>query len=58
VWNLGDLVAWRPAGLPLEELLFGLGFGMYWSSVYEHVTWRQRDALRLRVITSTGKYAR
>ncbi len=44
VWNLGDLIAWRPAGLPLEELLFGFGFGMYWSSVYEHVTWRQRDA--------------
>jgi hypothetical protein len=58
VWNLGDLVAWQPAGLPLEELLFGLGFGLYWSSVYEHVTWRQNDALRLRVITSTGKYAR
>lgn len=45
VWNLGDLIAWRPAGLPLEELLFGSGFGMYWSSVYEHVTWRQRDDL-------------
>lgn len=44
VWNLGDLIAWRPVGLPLEELLFGFGFGMYWSSVYEHVTWRQRDA--------------
>ena len=40
VWNLGDLMAWRPAGLPLEELLFASGFGMYWSSVYEHVTWR------------------
>jgi hypothetical protein len=58
VWNLGDLIAWRPAGLPLEELFFGFGFGMYWSSVYEHVTWRQRDALRLRVITDNGKYAR
>jgi hypothetical protein len=58
VWNLGDLIAWRPAGLPLEELLFGLGFGMYWSSVYEHVTWRQRDALRLRVITANGNGAR
>ena len=46
VWNLGDLIAWQPAGLPLEELLFGFGIGMYWSSIYEHVTWRQRDALR------------
>ena len=40
VWNLDALIAWRPAGLPLEELLLGFGFGMYWSSVYEHVTWR------------------
>ena len=45
VWNLGDLLAWRPAGLPLEELLFGFGIGMYWSCIYEHVTWRHRDAL-------------
>ena len=58
VWNLGDLIAWRPAGLPLEELLFGFGFGMYWSSVYEHVAWRQRDALPLRVITPNPKEAR
>jgi hypothetical protein len=58
VWNLGDLIAWRPVGLPLEELLFGLGFGMYWSSVYEHVRWRQRDALHLRVITANAKEAR
>ena len=45
VWSRSDLIAWRPAGLPLEELFFGVGFGMYWSSVYEHVTWRERDAL-------------
>ncbi len=29
----------EPIGIPLEELLFGLTFGMYWSGVYEHVTW-------------------
>jgi hypothetical protein len=52
VWNLGDLIAWRPAGLPLEELLFGFGFGMYWSSVYEHVTWRQRNASQLNATNS------
>jgi hypothetical protein len=56
VWNRGDLIAWRPAGLPLEELLFGIGFGMYWSGVYEHVTWQQRDDLRLRVVTADGEY--
>ncbi len=43
VWNLSALVSWRPAGLPLEELLFGVAFGMYWSSVVEHLSWRQRD---------------
>ena len=47
VWNLDALSALRPGGLPLEELAFGFTFGMYWSSVYEHLTWRLRDrALR------------
>ena len=44
VWNLPDLLPWRPMGLPLEELLFGFGFGLYWSCVYEHIGWRQRRA--------------
>ncbi len=44
VWNLDDLLAWRPWGLPVEEFLFGFAFGTYWSGVYEHLTWRQRDA--------------
>lgn len=57
VWNLDDLIGWRPAGLPLEELMFGFGVGTYWSSVYEHVTWRQRNALVLGGGTATGKYA-
>ena len=47
VWNLRELMPWRPAGLPLEELLFGFGFGMYWSSAYEHVAWRRGDASTL-----------
>lgn len=46
VWSLSDLIAWRPSGLPLEELFFGFGFGMYWSGIYEHITWLQRNALR------------
>jgi hypothetical protein len=40
VWNLKEMLAWRPLGLPVEELLFGFGFGLYWSCVYEHVRWR------------------
>ena len=27
--------------MPIEELLFAAGFGMYWSGVYEHFTWRR-----------------
>jgi len=41
VWNLASLSGIMLWGIPLEELLFGLSFGMYWSSVYEHVTWRK-----------------
>lgn len=55
VWNFDALLAWRPAGLPAEDLLFGFVFGMYWSSVYEHITWRQRDTVKLRRIMSHGR---
>lgn len=43
VWNTDSLIQWRPGDLPLEEFLFGFGFGTYWSSVYEHLTWHGRD---------------
>lgn len=39
VWNLPALSGVLVYGIPGEELLFGLAFGMYWSTVYEHVTW-------------------
>jgi hypothetical protein len=39
VWNLPDLTGALVGGIPIEELLFGFTFGMYWASVYEHVTW-------------------
>ena len=45
VWNLPDLLEWRPAGLPPEELLFGFGVGTYWSSAYEHIAWRQTEGV-------------
>lgn len=41
VWNLGDLTGALIYGIPLEELVFGFTFGMYWSSVYEHLAWRR-----------------
>lgn len=41
VWNLPDLTGVLVLGIPLEELLFAITFGFYWSGVYEHLTWRQ-----------------
>jgi hypothetical protein len=41
VWNLPALSGLRIASLPIEELLFAAAFGAYWSSVYEHFTWRR-----------------
>jgi hypothetical protein len=58
VWNLADLVPWRPAGLPIEELLFGLAFGTYWSSVYEHISWRQSDVAVVRAVVGNAGMAR
>lgn len=39
VWNLSALAGGSVYGIPTEELLFGLTFGMYWSTVCEHLTW-------------------
>ena len=39
VWNLPDLSGVLIAGIPLEELLFGFVFGLYWTGVYEHFAW-------------------
>lgn len=40
VWNLPQLTGIGALGIPMEELLFGFTFGMYWTSVYEHLTWQ------------------
>ncbi|MEQ9569621.1 MAG: lycopene cyclase domain-containing protein [Longimicrobiales bacterium] len=39
VWNLDDLSGIQLGFMPLEELLFALGFGGYWAGVYEHLSW-------------------
>lgn len=39
VWNLPALSGPIIYGVPLEELLFGFTFGLYWTGVYEHLTW-------------------
>ena len=39
VWNLQALRGGLIYGIPLEELLFGFAFGLYWTGAYEHATW-------------------
>jgi len=41
VWNLPALSGGLIYGIPLEELLFGFAFGLYWTGVYEHFTWKK-----------------
>ncbi|OYV26228.1 MAG: hypothetical protein B7W98_03275 [Parcubacteria group bacterium 20-58-5] len=41
VWNLKVLSGILVTGVPLEELLFAIVLGFYWSSLYEHITWRR-----------------
>lgn len=44
VWNLPVLSGVVIYGIPLEELLFGFSFGLYWTGVYEHFTWNATAA--------------
>jgi len=39
VWNLAALSGVLVFGMPLEEMLWAIAFGLYWSGVYEHFTW-------------------
>jgi hypothetical protein len=41
VWNLPALSGLMVGAIPLEELLFGFAFGVYWSSIYEHLAWQR-----------------
>lgn len=40
-WNLENLTRILILGIPIEELLFAFAFGVYWSSLYEHIYWRK-----------------
>jgi hypothetical protein len=48
VWNLAAISGLRLAGVPLEELMFAFTFGLYWSSIYEHLAWRASRPLPRR----------
>lgn len=41
VWNLDALSGVYVLEFPIEEFLFAIGFGLYWSGAYEHFTWHQ-----------------
>ena len=41
VWNFRAISGVTVAGVPIEELMFAFTFGLYWSSLYEHLTWRR-----------------
>ena len=41
VWNFKALSGIVIYGVPIEELLFGFSFGLMWTGIYEHFTWRQ-----------------
>jgi len=45
VWNLPALSGLLLAGIPVEELLFGGAFGLYWAGIYEHLTWTRPSSL-------------
>ena len=53
VWNLDDLSGIMIGFIPLEEMLFAVGFGSYWAGVYEHLTWRRPESLQ--VAHATGE---
>ncbi len=40
VWNTETLSGISILFVPIEELLFAIAFGLYWSGVYEHYNWR------------------
>ncbi len=42
-WNVQNLSQISVLGFPIEEFIFALSFGMYWSSVYEHLNWKSID---------------
>ena len=52
VWNLPALSGVRLGGVPAEELAFGFTFGMYWTAIYEHLTWQTSIRRTRRPLTA------
>jgi hypothetical protein len=43
VWHMQALSGVLIAGIPLEEILFALGFGFFWSAIYDLYAWRKLE---------------
>lgn len=41
VWNLKAISGIVIYGLPIEELMFRFSFGLVWTGIYEHFTWKR-----------------
>ena len=48
VWNIQAISGLLIAGIPLEEILFALGFGFFWSGIYDLYAWRKLEISRFR----------
>lgn len=46
-WNLRALSGVLVFGIPLEELAFGFTFGLFWTGLYEHFSWRRSVPLAI-----------
>ncbi|MBI2136768.1 hypothetical protein HYU06_06880 [Candidatus Woesearchaeota archaeon] len=46
VWNLSAITGILILGVPLEELIYAITFGMLWSSYYEHINWYKLKKVR------------
>lgn len=46
VWNLKAISGILVVGIPIEELMFAFAFGFFWSTVYEHFTWKKLPGMR------------
>ena len=57
VWNFTSISRILVLGVPFTELLFGFTFGMFWSSVYEHVFWFKIANKNPRIIHRENSYS-
>jgi hypothetical protein len=47
VWDLKNISGILIAGIPLEMLMYAFAFGFFWSSIYEHLTWKRINEKRV-----------